>query len=142
MQQGSHVSSSASEDFSLQSHPGAELGGAEARCQHLICSVVWTCTDFSPLKALQLTKLTVLKQLKISGKLDILTHSLLPSLVRMLGLWRCVALPRTTFEFLLFSTCPCSAVVSLNFHHYNLVSQCVAAKAASFPQPVTIILVN
>lgn len=47
MQQGSLVSSSASEDFSLQSRPGAELGGAEARCQHLICSVVRTCTDFS-----------------------------------------------------------------------------------------------
>lgn len=50
--------------------------------------------------------------------------------------------PKNHLWVLIVCTYPCSAVVSLNFHFYNLVSQCLAAKAATFPQPVTIILVN
>lgn len=100
MQQGSHVSSSASEDFSLQSHPGAELGGAEARCQHLICSVVRTCTDFSLLcssAADQTNSFEAIKDKWKAGHTDTLTPALPGQ-----DAGTPAALPRTTFAFLLF----------------------------------------
>lgn len=77
----------AQEDLSHQWDPAAELGGAEPAS---ICSVVWTCTVSSLLKALQLTKLKVFRH----------TLTAAPSGQDAVTV---AALPRTTFDLLSFA---------------------------------------